>query len=87
MNTSDIFRLADECIKRGIFPALAGRRFVLCMDVEGSGRAIIHRKNVDFRLHCPCRVWLMSGKKRYLLGDSFALPGDLSSGTRPPWTG
>lgn len=87
MTSRDIFDLADACIERGWFPGLAGRRYVLGMDIEGSGRAIIHRDDVSFRLFCPCRVWLMSGKVRCLLGDSFALPGDLSEETRPPWTG
>lgn len=87
MTTLDIWKLADLCIEAGFFPRLAGKRFVLGMEVPGTGRAIIHRGHVTFRLHCPCRVWVMSGKVRVLLGDSHALPADLSSGTRPPWTG
>ena len=87
MTTTDIFELADACIERGWYPGLAGRRYVLGMDVEGTERAIIHRKDVRFRLFCPCRVWLMSGNVRYLLGDSFALPGDLSDDVSPPYTG
>ncbi|MBA7658242.1 hypothetical protein ES703_66191 [subsurface metagenome] len=87
MTTSQIFELADSCIEAGFFPRLAGRSFVLGMDVEGTGRAIIHRGEVTFWLNSPCRVWLLSGEIRILLGDSYALPGDLSSGVRPPWTG
>lgn len=87
MTSRDIFDLADGCIERGFFPSLAGRRFVLGLDVQGSGRAIIHREDVAFRIFCPCRVWLMSGKVRRLLGDSHALPGDLDCGVRPPYTG
>ena len=87
MTTQDIWDIADECIELGFFPALRDRRYVLALEVPGTGRAIIHREHVSFRLHLPCRVWLVSGKIRLLLGDSRALPGDLSSGTRPPWTG
>lgn len=87
MTTQDIWDLADLCIEAGFFPGLVGQRFVLGLEVPGTGRAIIHRKHVNFRLHCPCRVWLMSGKVRLLLGDTHALPGDLASGVRPPYTG
>ncbi len=87
MTTAQIFSLADECIEAGYLPAFEGRRYVLVLDVVGSGRATIHRKQVSFRIFLPCRVWLMSGKVRILLGDSHALPLDLSSGVRPPWTG
>jgi len=86
MYTSDIWKLADLCIETGFFSSLAGRRFVLGLDVPGTGRGIIHRSDVDFRLHGPCRVWLLSGKKHVLLGDSSALPGDLADGVRPPFT-
>lgn len=87
MTTEQIFGLADLCIESGFFPRLKGKRFVLGLDVETTERAIIHRKEVSFRIFCPCRVWLMCGKIRVLLGDEHALPLDLSSGTRPPWTG
>lgn len=87
MTTADIFRLADLCIEVGFFPKFVGRRYVLGMEVQGTGRAIIHRSDVSFRLYSPCRVWLMSGRDRVLLGDSHALPGDLNDGVRPPWTG
>ena len=87
MTTDFLWKLADSCIEAGYFPGLVGRRFVLGLEVPGTGRAILHRKHVSFRLHCPCRVWLMSGRIRVMLGDSHALPGDLSSGVRPPWTG
>lgn len=87
MTTKYIFTLADLCIEAGFFPALSGKSYVLGLVMATTKRAIIHRKEVSFRLHCPCRVWLMSGKINQLLGDSHALPADLSSGVRPPWTG
>lgn len=87
MITKNIWKLADACIEAGYFPSLVGQRFVLGLDVPESGRAILHRAEVSFRLFSPCRVWLMSGRKCFLLGDSCALPGDLSSGVRPPYTG
>ncbi|KKN03862.1 hypothetical protein LCGC14_1103390 [marine sediment metagenome] len=87
MTSRDIFDIADGCVERGFFPSLAGQKFVLSMEIQGSGRAIIHRNEVSFRLFCPCRVWLMSGRICELLGDSHALPGDLDCGVRPPYTG
>ena len=87
MSTQEIWELADSCIEAGFFPRLAGRRFVLGLEIPGTGRAVLHRDHVSFRLHCPCRVWLMSGGICFLLGDSHALPGDLTSGVRPPYTG
>ncbi len=87
MTTQEIWDLADSCIEAGFFPGLVGRRFVLGLEVSVTGRAVIHREDVSFRLQCPCRVWLMSGEFIFLLGDSHALPGDLSSGVRPPYTG
>lgn len=87
MTTEDIFELADACIREGYFPALVGRRYVLLVAVPGTGRSVIHREEVSFRLHCPCRVWLVSGRLRILLGDSEALPGDFTKAPRPPWTG
>ncbi len=87
MTTDFLWELADSCIEAGYFPALEQRRYVLALEVPGTGRAILHREHVSFRLFTPCRVWIMSGRIRVLLGDSHALPGDLSSGTRPPWTG
>ena len=87
MTTEQIWALADSCIEAGFCPVRAGRRFVLGLEIPGAERAIIHRKEVSFRVGFPCRVWLLSGKIRFLLGDSHALPGDLSSGVRPPWTG
>ncbi len=87
MTTRDIFNIADGCVERGFFPSLAGQKFVLSMEIQGTGRAIIHRNDVNFRLFSPCRVWLLSGKVRLLLGDSHALPGDLDCGVRPPYTG
>ncbi len=86
MTTKDLFELADACIEAGFLPSLSGCRYVLGLEIPGTGRGIVHRGHVTFRLHCPCRVWLMSGKRRVLLGDSSALPVDLSSGVRPPYT-
>lgn len=87
MTTEFLWKLADLCIEAGYFPGLVGQRFVLGLERPGTERAIIHRGHVSFRLWTPCRVWLLSGRIRVLLGDSHALPGDLSSGIRPPWTG
>lgn len=87
MKTLDIFRLADLCIDAGFFPELREKRFVLSLQIVGSGCARIHRQEVSFTVFTPCRVWILSGRVRVLLGDSCALPADLSSGTRPPWTG
>jgi len=87
MTTQDIWDIADACIEAGLFPGLVGQRFVLGLEIRGAERAIIHRADVSFRLFLPCRVWLMSGRRCFLLGDSHALPGDLSSGVRPPYTG
>lgn len=87
MTSAEIFGLADACIEAGFLPLLVGRQFVLGMDVQGSGRSIIHRSDVSFLVSFPCRVWILSGTIRVLLGDSHALPADLSSGIRPPWTG
>lgn len=87
MTTADIFRLADACIEVGFFSALTGRHYVLGLDIPGTERAIIHRQQVSFRLHCPCRVWLMSGRIRVLLGDSHALPASVDENVRPPFTG
>lgn len=87
MMTSHLWHLADACIEAGYFPQLVGRRFVLGLEVPGRRRAIVHRAEAPFWLYCPCRVWLLSGSAHVLLGDSHALPGDLSSGVRPPWKG
>ncbi|MBA7648724.1 hypothetical protein ES703_56512 [subsurface metagenome] len=87
MITQNIWDLADACIEAGYFPHLVGKKFVLGLEIPGSGRAILRRAEVSFRLFSPCRVWLMSGRRCFLLGDSHALPGDLSSGVRPPYTG
>lgn len=87
MTTAQIFGVADACIEAGWIPALVGMRYVLRIEVRNTGRAIIHRADVSFPLWAPCRVWLMCGRTRFLLGDSHAIPADLSAGVRPPWTG
>ncbi len=86
MTSKDIFRLADLCIEAGCYPDLVDRRYILIMQIDGLKVQRIHRKQVTFRLWVPCRVWLMSGSVRVLLGDSDALPVDLAEGVRPPWT-
>ena len=86
MTTSELFKIVDSCIEVGWFPSLVGRRYVLVMDGHNTGRAIIHREDVSFVIFCPCRVWIMSGLVRVFLGDSHAIPADLSAGVRPPWT-
>lgn len=87
MSTADIFGLADLCIEAGFFPRLVGQKYVLALEAESTERVKIHRAAACSRFVIPCRVWLMSGKTTVLLGDSHALPGDLCSGVRPPWTG
>lgn len=87
MYSKKLFEIADECIERGFFPQFTGCHYVLGVHVMGTGYSIIHKKHVNFRLHVPCRVWLVSGKKCALLGDSDALPGELEGVCRPPWTG
>ncbi len=86
MDTKDLFNLADLCIDAGYFPELQGQKYVLSLNVPGTGWATIHRKHVNFRLHCPCQVYCMSGRIRCFLGASSSLPRDLSSGVRPPYT-
>lgn len=86
MTTKDIFDLADGCIEAGFFPELAGRRYVLRLLIPGTGWFTVQKKYLNFRLHSPCQVWCMSGKVRCFLGDSTALPGDLSDSVRPPYT-
>lgn len=86
MTTQDIWKLADACILAGHFPRLRDRRFVLVLQVPKVGRAVLHRKEVSFRLHYPCRIWLMSGPIRLLLGDSTALPLILPFDVGPPYT-
>ena len=87
MTTAQIFSLGDESILAGCFPDLVGKQYILGLQIRGTGTARIHRKQVSFRIFHACRVWLMSGRIRVLLGDSDALPLDLSEGVRPPFTG
>ena len=86
MTTAQIFSLADESIEAGCFPGLVRKEFILGLQIRGMGTFRIHRKEVSFRLFHPCQVWLMSGRVRVLLGDSDALPLDLSEDVRPPFT-
>lgn len=85
--TADIFRLADLCIMEGCFPGLGDWRYVLLLRYEGGPRCEIHRAYVNVAIPGPCRVWLVRGKTRFLLGDSHVLPADLSAGVRPPFLG
>lgn len=85
--TSAIFKVADLCIGEGFFPGLEDWRYVLLLRFEGGPRSEIRRAHVDCRLPGPCRVWLAKGSRRFLLGDSYALPADLSAGVRPPFLG
>ncbi len=85
--TADIFKLADECLEAGYFSGLDDRRYVLVLRFKGSFRAEIHRAHVDCLLPSPCRVWLVKGKIRKLLGDSASLPAGLPDGVGPPFIG
>lgn len=85
--TSAIFTLADLCVQDGCFPGLEDWRYILLLRFADGPRVEIHRADVDIRLPGPCRAWLAKGKKAFLLGDSHALPADLSAGVRPPFLG
>lgn len=85
--TSDIFRLADLCIQGGLVPGFEDWRYVLLLRFEGGPRCEIRRAHVNCLLPGPCRVWLAKGKRRFLLGDSHSLPGDLPPGVSPPYIG
>lgn len=85
--TSSIFMLVDLCIWEGWFPGFEDWRYVLLLRFADGPRCEIRRAHVDCLLPGPCRVWLVKGKKRFLLGDSHALPADVSAGVRPPFLG
>ena len=85
--TADIFKVADLCIEAGYFPGLEDRRYILLLRWLTGPSCEIHRKQVSCVLPLTCRVWLVKGTYRYLLGDSDALPADLSDGVSPPFTG
>ncbi len=87
MNSKGLFEIVDRCIELGFFPGLVGKRYVLRLEVQGTGWATLHKKHVGFEMDCPCRIWIVSGHVRYMLGDSFALPGVIEESGRPPWTG
>lgn len=86
MTTLQIFSLADESIEAGCFPGLVGKRYILVLQFEGGPAVRVHRKFQTIQLSHPCRVWLMSGRIRVLLGDCAALPLCLPEGVRPPFT-
>ena len=85
--TKELFALADMCISAGYFPGLEDWRYVLLLRYLDGPRCEIRRAMVNCRLPMPCRVWLCKGRKRFLLGDSHCLPGDLADGVRPPFIG
>jgi len=85
--TDDIFRLVDLCIDAGWFSPLSDKIYVLLLIWDGDNRCRVHRRQVTAVLPTPCRVWLVKGRTRYLLGDSDALPADLSAGVWPPYFG
>ena len=87
MFTSDIFRLADLCIDAGYYPGLEDLRYIVLLRSSGRDRAEIRRADPDEALPSPCRVWLVKGPLCKLLGDSAALPADLSAEVRPPFLG
>ena len=85
--TADIFRLADLCIEAGFCPGLEEKHYVLVLYPEWGFSAVVRRAELNFPLPRPCRVWLVRGKVRLLLGDSASLPADLSAGVGPPFVG
>ncbi len=87
MNSKFFFDVVDRCIELGFFPRLVGKRYVLRLEVEGTGWTTLHKNHVKFEIFCPCRIWCVSGSVRYMVGDSFALPGVIDGSVRPPWTG
>lgn len=98
MKTGEIFSFGDLCIGAGHFPGLEDRRYALLL-VFAPGkssptfsqdvfyRCEIRRDMVSALLPRPCRVWVVKGSVRHLLGDSDLLPVDLSSGVGPPYIG
>jgi len=87
IHTADIFRIGDFCIEAGYFPELEDRRYILLLRWLTGPSCEIHRKQVSCVLPTACRVWLVKGAFRYLLGDSDSLPADLSAGVSPPFLG
>lgn len=86
IHTADIFKLADLIIRAGYWPELEDLSYVVLLRDSGSLRWTIHRGQVPCVLPKPFRVWIVKGRTRHLLGDSDALPGDLSAGVGPPYT-
>lgn len=87
MESSYFFDVVDRGLALGFFAGLAGEKYVLRLHVKGTGWSTLHRADRSFTLFCPCRIWVVSGKVRYLVGDSAALPGEVIASVRPPWTG
>lgn len=83
--TADIFRVADGLIEAGYFPGLSDKQYILLLIWDGGYRCEVHRKQVSAILPTSCRVWLVKGRTRYLLGESSCLPADLSEGVGPPY--
>lgn len=87
MFTEYIFKVADSCVESGCFPGLEDQRYALLLIFGVDSRAEIHRADVNCALPAPCRVWIVKGRLRYLLGDSASLPGDVPCAVRPPYVG
>lgn len=85
--TADIFRLADLLIEAGYFPKLEGKVYCLILRETGTECWTIHRRQASCVLPKSYRVWLVKGRTQCLLGDSDALPADLSAGVSPPFLG
>lgn len=83
----DIWAFADICVEAGLCRGFEDKHYILLMMFHPRKRAEIRRGHVNFLLPSPCRVWLCKGKKRFFLGDSHALPVDLSAGVSPPFLG
>ena len=83
--TADIFKLADLLIEAGYYPELEDRRYILVLRSTGSECWTIRREQVSCSLPKHYRVWLVKGKVQHLLGESDALPADLSAGVSPPY--
>lgn len=87
MTTSQLFFLGDLCIDEGYFPGLSDRRYALWLVFSGDYCCEVRRAMVSALLPTPCRVWLVKGRVRCLLGDSDLCPLDLSDGVSPPFIG
>jgi hypothetical protein len=87
VKTEDIFRFVDLCIQEGYFPEINDFHYALLLVWGDGSKCEIRRAMVSVLLPTPCRVWLVKGRIIHLLGESFLLPLDLSSGVGPPYIG